>query len=1474
MPMNTAAPDPTRMEPQLAAHLREVAARLRATRLHRLAMWRWLAVAAVAVALLSLRAWKEELTTLSGVALALVFFGALIRGFVVARRTPPDYAEAARLVETQFPDLKLVLRTAAEQVPDGADGRFSFLQRRVIDESLRHARRHPWTLRARRQARALLLGHSLALAAVLVVAALLFQRTAVVPPWVRPEIRVAVTPGNKEIERNTPLLVDARVSGRFSRRVEIVWQSADGKSGRALMERNLGDPVYVARFPRVTSDLTYSVVHDQGETEKFKITVFDQPALVRADAALSYPAFTKLPDRTFPNTKIVRAVEGTKLQYDFTVNKPLASAVLRDEAGNEVKLTPADGSNTKFTLTTTIAATHTYQLELKDAQQRPNPTRTPITITAVPNGPAQVSLVFPRSDVRVSSLEEMRLSARAGDDFGLLDYGLAIAIGEQEPTYISLKDAPPPANPVAPAAPAGRGAGARGAGARGAGARGAGGAAVTSWTNFEQMLALEPKGIKPDDLVTWFAWADDAGSDGKPRRSTSDLAFAEVRPFEEIFRQATAADAQAAQQRQQQRQQGGQQPETDNELLDLQRQISTAIFNLRRQTEPGPTYAEDVKTLVEEQQRAQQLLDEAKANLSNARQQAAAEQAERFMKQSADNLAQAGDKKSMDPLSPAWTGAQGAYQALLRLQARETRVSQQQRGQQGQQQQRNRNQAQLDQLDFNQQQQDNYQQEQQAQEPMSQEQREQLAVQSRLNELSRRQNDVNERLQEMQTALNAARDEQQREQIRRELQRLEEEQRQMLADLDEARDRLDNLQANAQSQGDQSAEQAQQGQQARQQLEQARQDMQRSNEQLEQGNVQQALAAGTRSQEQLNQARDNLQRQSSSQFAEQMRQARQQARDLAERQQQLEREIAQTGTTGTGRLDDSGQRQALVQGLEQQRSNLENLMNNLRDVTDASETTEPALHNQLYDLLRTQTQNLADTGNNLRDGAELLRRGFNDRSRAAQAGVAQNLDQLRRSVERAADSVLGDETQALQFAQAELADLARQLQQDRQNAPGGNQPGQTPDGQQPGQGDQSQLAQNGQRGAGAPGDQGQQPGQNGGLAQNGQPGNGQQPGQQGGQGGATPSTEDFRNAPPSSESGALAQNGAGQQPGQRGQGGQPGERGGAGQGDPSSQQFAQNDAPPRGGGSGQPGGNLPGRGGQPGQNGQPGELAQNGAGQQPGQGGQSGQRGGPGGQPGGDLAQNDPNGQPGGAGQGQPGQRGGAGQQPGDQPGQRGGQGGQGGAGQPGDLAQNDSGQPGQRGGAGQPGGQRGGQGGGLAQNGQNQPGQNGGGQRAGQPGQRGGQGGQLAQNGGPRQGGGGGGGGALANNALNNVGDLTDAFLNNAGPITGDNYVDWADRLRVVEQLVDDPNLRQQLTNVRANADDLRRAYTQRGTSPQWGDVQSSVLAPLTAVRAELARQLARRTQPDALQPADRDPVPEKYADAVRSYYEALGGK
>ena len=42
--------------------------------------------------------------------------------------------------------------------------------------------------------------------------------------------------------------------------------------------------------------------------------------------------------------------------------------------------------------------------------------------------------------------------------------------------------------------------------------------------------------------------------------------------------------------------------------------------------------------------------------------------------------------------------------------------------------------------------------------------------------------------------------------------------------------------------------------------------------------------------------------------------------------------------------------------------------------------------------------------------------------------------------------------------------------------------------------------------------------------------------------------------------------------------------------------------------------------------------------------------------------------------------------------------------------------------------------------------------------------------------------------------------------------------------------------------------------------------------VRNRKNGSLNRREEPDALHPIDRDPVPERYAESVRKYYEALG--
>jgi hypothetical protein len=53
---------------------------------------------------------------------------------------------------------------------------------------------------------------------------------------------------------------------------------------------------------------------------------------------------------------------------------------------------------------------------------------------------------------------------------------------------------------------------------------------------------------------------------------------------------------------------------------------------------------------------------------------------------------------------------------------------------------------------------------------------------------------------------------------------------------------------------------------------------------------------------------------------------------------------------------------------------------------------------------------------------------------------------------------------------------------------------------------------------------------------------------------------------------------------------------------------------------------------------------------------------------------------------------------------------------------------------------------------------------------------------------------------------------------------------------------------------------------------VQTKVGTPLASLRDRLSEELARRNSKENLVPIDRDPVPSKYAERVRLYYEELG--
>lgn len=109
-------------------------------------------------------------------------------------------------------------------------------------------------------------------------------------------------------------------------------------------------------------------------------------------------------------------------------------------------------------------------------------------------------------------------------------------------------------------------------------------------------------------------------------------------------------------------------------------------------------------------------------------------------------------------------------------------------------------------------------------------------------------------------------------------------------------------------------------------------------------------------------------------------------------------------------------------------------------------------------------------------------------------------------------------------------------------------------------------------------------------------------------------------------------------------------------------------------------------------------------------------------------------------------------------------------------------------------------------------------------------------------------------------------------GPLTGEDFGEWSDRLREVEESVDDPALRTRVATARERARQVRLEYRRERKKPDWAVVKLEIINPLVEVRSQIRDELARRESRESLVPIDREPVPQRFTEMVRRYYEELG--
>ena len=1010
--------------------------------------------------------------------------------------------EVARSLERNLPGLDGLLITA-EGLLDKPE--LNVLEQRVVSAATDHAASHDWvsvlTHSRARSYRWLMFGGLL-----LWVYSFTFMNrrwvavhesltqpnkilTEKAKEAVAPTLSVTLTPGDIEIERGARVIVEANFDKDVPADATLVVTELDGQERERIpMRLAVDEQVFGGLISKVEKDARYHVEFGSDQSQEHSITTFVYPALVRADVNITPPAYTGLPPKEIKNTLKISAMEGSELAFTFKINKPIKDAELFGEDKTILPLTPSSADPTTLTTTMKAEKSQKWRLHLVDDKERANKNPPWITVKVQSNQLAKIEVVFPKRDIQVSSLQELPVEAKVWDDLGVTQSGVSFSIaGKSKEVVFKLGTSQP-----------------------------------AKKQDVKEMLALENESAEPRQLVSYHFWAEDKGPQGEVRRAMSDMFFADVRHFEDIFREAEPPPSTPGQPEEK--------GDTDK-LVDLQKQIVNATWRIIRDANAGRVMeaaAPDVDVVHESQGLALTQTKEAMEKAKDTEIKTALTEAWKSMKDALDPLEQASAEKKRAPLNQALTFEQSALEWLHRAQSREHRVMRQNQSQSSSSASQKAKENQLMSLELKQEEQ-RYEEEKQASPEQTAEQQENLQVLNRLKELARRQEALAEKMKELQKQIDKAKTEQEKEELANQLKRLEQEQEQLLRDVDELKDRMEN--------SDNAANMAE----AKEQLEQTRKQVMDAAEKLKEQQLADAANAATRAQRELEKMQEDFKEKTAKRFTDEMKQVRQQARQVAEKQKQIS-EALENQKTNPPSSDTSNDLEKMLSGtqlsrqIEEQAEKVNELLENMRRISEQAEGNNPLLHRRLYEAVRdAQTAGLEE---NLEEARLQSRYGNRSEAQDAERKATTSVEQLQKGVEKAAESVLGSETEALRMARAELDKLIEEVtaegksqegkaagkgQEGSANTPVRNEssqastsPQNTPQGLegQPGQGEKSgkgtpsQMTQNSPEGSEGQGDE--KPGEGQGKGQSGQGSPQIAGGSQGGAGGGSNSGGDDR----------------------------------------------------------------------------------------------------------------------------------------------------------------------------------------------------------------------------------------------------------------------------------------------------------------------------------------------------------------------------
>jgi len=339
--------------------------------------------------------------------------------------------------------------------------------------------------------------------------------------------KLTVAPGNASVMEGQSLMIDVSVAGRSGERLEFLSRRTDEEGAEWRLEtlsiddaEKTGEQQWKYSIPldRIRHPLEYRVAAGSAKSETYQVAVRFPLKIVRIQAAVQPPAYTRLPEAIVEGSNLA-ALVGSQAKLEIELDRAPATAWLELQAlpmrGQPVaapEKIPLTIDGAKLTASLQIVGDRTFQVFAKSADDMELP-ENKHRIRARQDEPPQVWFESPNEALEVHSLAEILMRIRVSDDFGLSRVGIMFEVNNEEEYPLLAKDFLAAAEELEKT----------------------GTLSPTTRATLEEMLPLEHFQLTQRDSVMYYAFADDILPTGAQRTET-DLRFIDIRPFKRTYR--------------------------------------------------------------------------------------------------------------------------------------------------------------------------------------------------------------------------------------------------------------------------------------------------------------------------------------------------------------------------------------------------------------------------------------------------------------------------------------------------------------------------------------------------------------------------------------------------------------------------------------------------------------------------------------------------------------------------------------------------------------------------------------------------------------------------------------------------------------------------------------------------------------------------------------------------------------------------